>query len=112
MPFICETITNDPLYKKAATGFVKDHIRIRPLSRPSTPLGKNLVLKSCFMPATYRTMADAVQNFEVHADDVWLVDFPTSGASHTLELVWLLQNGLNFEQAISVPISERSVFLE
>ncbi|KAI5697702.1 hypothetical protein M8J75_014422 [Diaphorina citri] len=49
---------------------------------------------------------------QVRPDDVWVVTFPRSGTTWTQELVWLIANGLNYEEARTRPLTERFPFLE
>lgn len=112
MPFISESITNEPLYKQAATGFSKDHILIRPLSRPNTSLGRDFDVKSCFMPSTFRQFSDGIYHFDVKANDVWILGFPGSGVRQLQEIVWLILNDYDFDKATSSPLEERTSFLE
>lgn len=112
MPFISESITNDPLYKQSATGFSKDHILIKPLSRPNTSLGRDFDVKSCFMPSGFRQYADGIYHFDVKISDVWILGFPESGAWQLQEIVWLILNDFNFDKAINTPLEERTSFLE
>jgi len=112
MPFISESITNDPLYKHSATGFSKDHILIKPLSRPNTSLGRDFEVKSCFMPSGFRQFADGIYHFDVKSDDVWVLGFPESGDWQIQEIVWLILNDFNFETAINIPLAERTSYLE
>lgn len=111
MPFISESITNDALYKQAATGFSKDHILIKPLSRPNTPLGRDFDVKSCFLPSTFRPFADGIYDFNVKSNDVWILGFPGSGVV-LQEIVWLILNDYNFEGATATSLEERTSFLE
>lgn len=112
MPFISESITNDPLYKQSATGFSKDHILIKPLSRPNTSLGRDFDVKSCFMPSTFRQFADGIYHFDVKSDDVWILGFPESGVRQIQEIVWLILNDFNFDKAAITPLEERTSYLE
>lgn len=111
MPFISESITNDALYKQAATGFSKDHILIKPLSRPNTPLGRDFDIKSCFLPSTFRPFADGIYDFNVKSNDVWILGFPGSGMV-LQEIVWLILNDYDFEGATATSLEERTSFLE
>ncbi len=112
MPFVSESITNDPLYKLSATGFSKDHILIKPLSRPNTVLGRELEVKSCFMPSTFRQFVDGIYDFNVKLDDVWILGFPESGVRQIQEIVWLILNDYDFDKATSTPLEERTSHLE
>lgn len=64
------------------------------------------------MIETYLPLAERVRNFQVFEDDVWVVTFPKCGTTWTQEMVWLLNNGLNFERAKKLSLDERFPFLE
>ncbi|XP_026687027.1 sulfotransferase 4A1 isoform X2 [Diaphorina citri] len=63
-------------------------------------------------PSKYESDAEKIYNFPVRPDDVWVVTFPRSGTTWTQELVWLIANGLNYEEARTTPLTERFPFLE
>ncbi|ALC40527.1 St4, partial [Drosophila busckii] len=65
-----------------------------------------------FFPHKYKAEAERYYNFEARSDDIWIVTVPRSGTTWTQELVWLLANDLNFEQANQRLLSERFPFLE
>ncbi|XP_061723018.1 sulfotransferase 1A2-like [Cydia pomonella] len=48
----------------------------------------------------------------VRADDVWLLTFPRSGTHMTAEMLWLLQNNMDYKRASDISLSERNTFLE
>ncbi|OWR53536.1 retinol dehydratase [Danaus plexippus plexippus] len=60
----------------------------------------------------YTDDAADIYNFLLRPDDVFVVSFPKSGTTWTQELVWLILNGLDYEKAKSIPLTERSPFLE
>ena len=55
---------------------------------------------------------DALYNFEVREEDIWIVTYPRCGTTWTQEMVWLLMNDLNFEKAKDIDLSIRSPYLE
>ncbi|RUS81151.1 hypothetical protein EGW08_011092 [Elysia chlorotica] len=55
---------------------------------------------------------DAVRDFQVKSDDVFLVTYPKAGTTWMQEIVWLLLNDANFSLAASSPVYMRSPFLE
>ncbi|XP_049795666.1 luciferin sulfotransferase-like [Schistocerca nitens] len=67
---------------------------------------------NCTLPVEFMEDVQAILDFEVKPDDVWLVTFPKCGTTWTQELVWLLMNDLNFEQAKRTPLTDRFPFLE
>lgn len=56
--------------------------------------------------------AEYIRKFEVFDDDVWVISFPKSGTTWTEELVWLVSNDLNYEEAMRVSQGNRFPFLE
>ncbi|XP_048507812.1 uncharacterized protein LOC105685831 [Athalia rosae] len=63
------------------------------------------------LPDYYQKFADAIENFEVRNDDVWVCSFPKTGTTWTQEMVWCIANDLDFERG-KVPLPERFPFLE
>lgn len=65
-----------------------------------------------FFPHKYKAEAEHYYNFEARPDDVWIATVPRSGTTWTQELIWLLANKLDFEQAQKRPLTERFPFFE
>ncbi|KAG7302516.1 hypothetical protein JYU34_012430 [Plutella xylostella] len=59
------------------------------------------------LPAKFRRCAEYIYNMRVRPDDTWVITFPRSGTTWTQEMVWLLQNDLDFKTAKEVPLYER-----
>ncbi|XP_045445697.1 luciferin sulfotransferase-like [Melitaea cinxia] len=57
-------------------------------------------------------MAEEIYNFPVNSSDVFVASFPKSGTTWTQELVWLLENGLDYDTAKSTSLAKRFPFLE
>ncbi|XP_041348074.1 sulfotransferase 1C2-like [Gigantopelta aegis] len=55
---------------------------------------------------------DAVKDFEVRDDDIFIVTYPKAGTTWMQELVWLVMNDGNIEAAKQKPVYFRSAFLE
>jgi hypothetical protein len=55
---------------------------------------------------------EALKNFEIYNDDVWMVCYPKTGSTWTQEMIWLLNNDLNFEKAKSLVLAKRFPYLE
>ncbi|XP_072931523.1 sulfotransferase 1C4-like [Epargyreus clarus] len=64
------------------------------------------------MPGAFKKHAEAIYNFKVRPDDIWVITFPRSGTTWTQELVWLLENDLDFKTAKEKPLYERFPMLE
>ncbi|XP_063242492.1 luciferin sulfotransferase-like [Bacillus rossius redtenbacheri] len=88
--------------------------RLRKRSRsPAYPVGGLVVSPpGCVVTHLYREHAPAIRDFEARDDDVWVVSFPKCGTTWTQEMVWLLVNDLNYEEAEKVPLVARVPFFE
>jgi ssDNA-binding Zn-finger/Zn-ribbon topoisomerase 1 len=69
--------------------------------------------RSCVMIQKYMDQfAERVKKMKVHQDDVWVVTFPKCGTTWTQEMVWLVNNDLNYEKALKLNLNDRFPFLE
>lgn len=67
----------------------------------------------CVMPKKFvDSCLDKIKNMEVYEDDIWIVTFPKCGTTWTQEMLWLIKNDLNYEEAKAKDLSLRSSFLE
>lgn len=78
------------------------------IENPLTPLGAGWKFNYCVLGARFKPFMDSIINYEVNKDDVWICSFPKSGTTWTQEMVWLVQNGFNFEEAKEKLLYERS----
>ncbi|ETN60369.1 sulfotransferase (sult) [Anopheles darlingi] len=67
---------------------------------------------TAIVSAKYQSYAQQVRDFQVYEDDVWIVTFPKCGTTWTQEMVWLIDNALDYQTARDININTRSVFLE
>ncbi|KAL7736756.1 hypothetical protein ACLKA6_015607 [Drosophila palustris] len=65
-----------------------------------------------FFPQKYKEQAEQYYNFQARPDDIWISTVPRSGTTWTQEMIWLLANNLDFEQAQQRPLTERFPFFE
>ncbi|KAM0725184.1 Sulfotransferase 1C4 [Formica fusca] len=68
--------------------------------------------KEWFLPYKYAEQGDKAYNFETRPDDTWIITYPRSGTTLTQELVWLVANDLNFNEAHRRTLMERFPFLD
>uniref|UniRef100_A0A336K2Y5 CSON012844 protein n=1 Tax=Culicoides sonorensis TaxID=179676 RepID=A0A336K2Y5_CULSO len=68
--------------------------------------------KKMVMIENYRSMAMRIKEMDVYDDDVWVVSFPKCGTTWTQEMVWILNNNLNYTEAKRVNLLHRFPFLE
>jgi hypothetical protein len=98
------TKLNDEVINKVVTDLTFDYVDI---SDPKDP--KN----HCVLIQKYLdSCAEKIKKFEVFEDDVWVITFPKSGTTWTMEMVWLLNNDLNYEASLTVNHEERFPYLE
>lgn len=55
---------------------------------------------------------DTIRDFEVYEDDIWLLGYFKTGSTLTKELVWLLNNDLDFDRAKNEILSKRFRYFE
>jgi len=53
------------------------------------------------LPQAYENYYKDFKNFEVHDDDVWVMTYPKSGTTWTLELVWTMRNNPNLDHPMA-----------
>ena len=64
------------------------------------------------LPASFTKFQRRYKNWKARQDDLYVLTFPKNGTTWTQELVWLLQNDCNFEQAKAIQLDRRFPFLE
>jgi len=64
------------------------------------------------VPLAFEKFQQRFKTWQVRQDDVYVLTFAKNGTTWTQELIWLLQNNCNFDQAKAVPLDERSPFLD
>ncbi|XP_028136794.1 sulfotransferase 1 family member D1-like [Diabrotica virgifera virgifera] len=71
----------------------------------------------CLLPAFFENYAPQILSAPVRKDDVWLISYPRTGSTWCQEMIWLLNNNLDFQKAQSTvqqlraPLIEMSVAL-
>uniref|UniRef100_A0A023F783 Putative sulfotransferase n=1 Tax=Triatoma infestans TaxID=30076 RepID=A0A023F783_TRIIF len=68
--------------------------------------------KKWTLPAKYVDHAEKYYTFELKEDDLWVMTFPRSGTTWMQELVWLINNKLDYETSLKIPLAERVPFFE
>eukprot|EP00112_Aurelia_sp_Birch-Aquarium-sp1_P024360 Seg7676.2 transcript_id=Seg7676.2/GoldUCD/mRNA.D3Y31 product="Sulfotransferase family cytosolic 1B member 1" protein_id=Seg7676.2/GoldUCD/D3Y31 len=64
------------------------------------------------LPEAYEKFELRFKNWQLRADDIYVLTFPKNGATWSQELVWCVKNGCDIMKAKSIPLSERVPFLE
>lgn len=110
MPIICDDYNSSA--KSAAYYTVDKFLNAYPQPNPPTPLGPDYQFSKQFLPTRFRKFADQIENFEVRPDDVWSVTFAKAGSTWSQEMIWLLNNNLDFEKAKKKLLTERFPYFE
>ncbi|CAH0723133.1 unnamed protein product, partial [Brenthis ino] len=92
------TAEEDKVIKKCLIGYTK----------PFVKCGE----KQYVMPGAFRKHAEAIYNMQVRPDDIWVITFPRSGTTWTQEMVWLIENELDYKGAKERSLFERFPMLE
>ena len=71
---------------------------------------ENLISELALVMFFYHWLLRNINN--VCQDDVYVLAFPRTGTNWTQELVWLLQNDYNFEEAKGLPLDRRFPLLD
>lgn len=69
-------------------------------------------IKKFVMFEEFQNSYEDIKNMEVFEDDVWVISFPKCGTTWLQEMVWLINNGLNFNVAKEQKLANRFPFLE
>ncbi|XP_066905451.1 luciferin sulfotransferase [Halyomorpha halys] len=68
--------------------------------------------KKWLLPASYADHAEKFYSYDLRSDDVWVITYPRSGTTLCQELVWLLNNNMDFETSANVAMEKRFPFFE
>jgi hypothetical protein len=63
-------------------------------------------------PESFISNSEINKRFEIFPDDIWLMCYPKTGSTWTQEMIWLLNNDLDFEAAKSTLEKARFLFYE
>ncbi|XP_022127155.2 sulfotransferase 1E1 isoform X1 [Pieris rapae] len=99
-PFEIKNVTEeeDKIVKKYYKDYTRPFVRVGP--------------QGYFWMAGYGDKAADIFNLSVRTDDIWVVSFPRSGTTWLQELVWLLNNNLDYDGAAATSLTKRYAFIE
>uniref|UniRef100_A0A6E8WBN7 Sulfotransferase domain-containing protein n=1 Tax=Anopheles coluzzii TaxID=1518534 RepID=A0A6E8WBN7_ANOCL len=66
----------------------------------------------CVLNEHYKLFAERIRNLTVYEDDLWIVTAPKCGTTWTQEMLWLLDNALDYQRAAEINLIHRSIFIE
>lgn len=95
MSFRTERITDSRSKYEIDRHFTKFYLNYT----PKTPLGVDFKPNYCVLPAKYSEVHDKIKSFKVREDDVFLCGNAKSGTTWAQEMVWLINNDLNYDGA-------------
>lgn len=73
-------------------------VNTKPSANEHLPLPKTYKFESCFLSQQFENVANQLRAFKVRKDDVWVIAFPKSGVTWTMNIVWQLKHGLDFSK--------------
>lgn len=82
------------------------------VNQGNIPFNKDWSNRKCTMTAFYQENIEKVLNFKGRKDDVWVATVPKCGTTWMQETAWLVYNDFDFETAKTVPLKDRSPFVE
>lgn len=69
--------------------------------------------KFCIMTEKFASnYMTRIKEMEVYEDDVWICTWMKSGTTWTQEMIWLLNNKLDFKKAKEISLLQRFDFVE
>ncbi|XP_018397878.1 PREDICTED: sulfotransferase 4A1-like [Cyphomyrmex costatus] len=68
--------------------------------------------KKWFLSDKYVENGDKIYSFEIRPDDTWIITYPRSGTTLTQELVWLVANDMNFDEAQRRTLIDRFPYID
>lgn len=81
-------------------------VHVSPVELPDTPLASTWSKRPSFFNAGYVRIAEEIANLEVRPDDVWVVTFPKSGTTWTMEMVRMIHTDLDYEKASKLKLED------
>lgn len=109
MSIVCEDVASDCI--KSSYGSNNKFVTAYP-SNSITPLGDKWKFTPCFLPAKYKSHMDDIYNFEVRPTDIFVISFPKCGSTWSQEMIWLLNNNLDYKAAREIHMAKRFVELD
>lgn len=100
------------LTKKSEYLFATKFVYAFPRPNPVSPLGPDYKFAPCFLPIKCKKYLHQIENFTVLKDDIWGVSFAKTGSTWTQEMIWLMNNNLDYVTAREMQLFARFPFFE
>lgn len=69
--------------------------------------------RTCVVNKKYaKKYAERIKNFKVYDDDVWVVTFMKCGTTWAQEMIWMINNNLDYEMGLTKKLDKRFPFIE
>ncbi|XP_046737702.1 luciferin sulfotransferase-like [Diprion similis] len=77
----------------------------------NNPFRSFVKMNGVTMSETHKKFSDAIENFQVRDDDVWVCSIPKSGTTWTQEMVWCIANDLDYERG-KISLTDRFPYFD
>lgn len=78
--------------------------------KPTDPKWKDF--PAVCMPKAFLGDFERTKNFKIYEDDIWLIGFPRSGTTLVQEMMWLMMNDYNYEDAKKLDTYNRAQWFD
>ncbi|XP_055692433.1 luciferin sulfotransferase-like isoform X1 [Lutzomyia longipalpis] len=113
MPFTCEIVPFNDVTKKYT---ISRPMKIAKFNDSDVPDDLEVARKWAVKPTTlspsFGDRYPGIKDLDARPGDTWVVSFAKCGTTWTQEMVWLLDNNLDFEAAKTTPLTNRFHYLE
>uniref|UniRef100_A0A1L8E4C1 Putative sulfotransferase domain protein n=1 Tax=Nyssomyia neivai TaxID=330878 RepID=A0A1L8E4C1_9DIPT len=113
MSYTCEKVPLNDITRKFTISRPADLAKVNYTVLPEDlPVAKQWSMKPVTLMPGFTDLFNEIQSLDGRQSDVWVVSFPKCGTTWCQEMVWLLDNNLDFEKAKSTLLTDRFCFLE
>lgn len=78
-------------------------IHVSPVDLPDIPIAKKWIhQRPSFFNDSYLQISELIADFEVRSDDIWVITFPKSGTTWTLEMIRMFNMDLDYDKAANI----------
>ncbi|XP_070495897.1 sulfotransferase 1B1-like [Chironomus tepperi] len=97
-------VPKEEIVKRIETNLMTDFVKISAEDDPS---------QFCIMPRKFVDQdLERVKNMEIYEDDIWVVTYPKCGTTWAMEMIWMINNNLDYETSMTVNLEDRFPFME
>ena len=97
-------VPKEEVVKRIETNLITDLVKISSKDDPT---------QFCVLPRKFIDQdLERVKNMEIHEDDIWVVTYPKCGTTWAMEMIWMINNNLDYETSMNVNLEDRFPFME